>query len=110
MTRTGRARQKSRRRSAVKVVDDVVTRRPDLPRQSRSWNHAAPFEHHDVVCMRVTFQHGRDPVFNEDVDLCVRQEPAQREQRRRRKHGVADRTEPDEQHPVHLRPVPARRR
>jgi len=62
--------------SAVKVVDHVITGRPDLLGGSRACDQTTAFQDDDVVGVRVIVEHRRDPIFDENVDLCVREEPS----------------------------------
>src|SRR5688572_10083202 len=82
MPRSTCARQKSCGGSAVKVVDHVVTSCSYLPCNARSRYEAAAIENHDVVEVWMIVEHGRDPVFHQNVDLSAWQEASQREERR----------------------------
>lgn len=80
MARASRSRQERRGGPTVKVVDHVVTSRPDLPRHACACGEpAAAFEDDNIVDVRMPIEHWRDPIFDEDVDLSIRQKPFQRE-------------------------------
>src|SRR4051812_43528813 len=96
MPRARGSRQESRRGSTVQVIDNVVARRSQFARNTRSRHNAAALEYHNVVELRMIREQWCDPVLDEDVDLCTRQKALQREERRRGQNGVANRPQPNE--------------
>ena len=110
MWRPGRSRQKRRGRSTVKVVNDVVIRRPELARDACARHEPATFQRDHVTDVWMIVEQRRDPVFDENVDLCLWQEPLQREDRRRGENCVANRSQANQQDLSRELPVPARRR
>ena len=107
---TGSTRQKRCRRSAVKVIDYVVTRGSQCTCRACSCPQTASLKHHNSIYMGMMVQHGRNPVFNENVDLGVWQKAFQRKNGRCGENGVADRSQSDQQDSSHVAPVPAWRR
>src|ERR1043165_4787063 len=91
MTRASGSRQKRRRRTAVKVVNDVVTGRPQLSRNTRTRHKTTALQRNHLVDMRMTVEQRRDPIFHEHVDFSIGQKASQCEERRRGKHRVANR-------------------
>ena len=79
MRRTRGSRQKRRRRSTVKVVNNVVICRPELSRDTRAGHHTAALQFNYVIDMRMIVEQRRDPIFHENIDLGVWQEALQSE-------------------------------
>ena len=67
------AREKCCRGSAVQVVNDVVTIGAQLPGNSRARGSAFSFQGDDVVHVWKSVEHGRHPVFQQNIDGRVRQ-------------------------------------
>ncbi len=69
VTSPGGSRQKSRRCTTVKIVNNVVIARAEFTRNPRPTHQPPAFEHHYVVDVWVMIEYRRHPVFNENVDL-----------------------------------------
>ena len=101
MLRAGCARQKRRRRAAVQVVNNVVMRRAQLARGAGASSRAIPRKRNYSINQTRPVQHGRDPVFQQNVDLRAGQEAPQGKKRGRHQHGIANRAQAHDQHALH---------
>ena len=72
MARSSCSRKQRRRRTAVQVVNNVVTGGAEFTRRASARDQAAAFQHDDLVDMRMTVEQRRDPVFHQNVNLNAR--------------------------------------
>ena len=109
MTSTSRSCQERRRSPAVKVVDHIVLCSSKLASDARTCHKSATLQRDHVVNLWMIVEHGRDPILDQDVYLCIWEKSFQGEERRRRQDRVANRSETNDQNLAHVAPVPARR-
>ena len=66
--------QQRRGGAAVQVVNDVVVVGAELTGNARARRSALAFESDDIIRVRKSIEHGRHPVFEQNVDARVWQE------------------------------------
>jgi hypothetical protein len=94
----------------MKIVSYIVVRAAQLARQPRPRAVAVFRDGNYAIDKFRAFEQRRHPVFQEQINLRLRQKPSQSKQRRRRQHRIADRAQTNYQDFAHGRPVPTRRR
>ncbi len=106
----GGPRQERGGGAAVQVIDNVITRSAQFPRQTRAGRGAVASDRDHSIDKIRALQNGRHPIFQENIYLCVRQKPAQRIQRGRGQNSISDRSKPHDQDAPDLGPIPTRGR
>ncbi len=101
MLRAGRPRQKRSGGPTMQIVNNVVMCRAKVTRDPCARSRAVARNGNYSVGQVRAIENRCDPVFQQNVDLRVRQEAAQGEERRRREHCVADRAQPHDQYTPH---------
>ena len=70
----GGTRQQGRGGATVEVVNDVVVVSAQLTGNARTGGSTLALESDDIIHVRKSIEHGRYPVFEQNVDARVRQE------------------------------------
>ena len=92
--RSGRARQQSRRGSAMQIVNDIITCGTYPARYPSARSRAAALDGNDVIDVCETIEHRCHPVFQQNIDLNAGQKTFERKKRRSSEHRVANRPQP----------------
>ena len=98
--------QQRRGGTAVQVINDVVVVGAQLTRNTRARRSTLALESNDIIRVWKSVEHGRHPVFEQNIDARVRQESFKREEGRSCQHRVADGTQAHKENSLDAVPVP----
>src|SRR5262245_60489977 len=107
MFRTARYCEERRGRTTVEVERNIVLVSAKLSRHGEF--SPVSTDGNDAVGMRKPVEDGSDPVFEDYIDLGIRQELSESDKRRRDEHSVADRAQPNHKYTLDGLPINAHR-